>query len=334
MQRGTVLQEDPISFMGQSTRMKVWLDSSAARGVFQRQGVGRIRHLEARSLWVQEGLKKKEFELEAVRSEENSADIGTKALNEAKLVRRRKDIGMMSQEKFSNLEPKDEIDGSVGSLEKLERGIKVLMLLGLCKIPGVAGQETSSGEIKTTSWMEVFIWVSITWTVMSLIGLVMRTAGKFIYRETIEVEAKTEEEALQLIEKRKEQLRGSTKTQDVRLTCGGNGDEAQSSCEAKAMREKRSKTDEVRMTYAEWQEAMQKEGKKVIRVPSFVDLYAVRKEPGETIHTTYGSVTHLHADCGKLKAAKDANKTKQKICHECHQRALAEGVKIQRAYEM
>ena len=79
-----------LSFMGPSTRMKVWLDSSAARGVFQRQGVGRIRHLEAKSLWVQEGLKKKEFELEAVRSEENSADIGTKALNEAKLVRHRK----------------------------------------------------------------------------------------------------------------------------------------------------------------------------------------------------------------------------------------------------
>ena len=108
-----------LSFMGQSTRMKVWLDSSAARGVFQRQGVGRIRHLEAKSLWVQEGLKKKEFELEAVRSEENSADVGTKALNEAKLVKHRKDIGVMSQEKFSNLEPKDEINGSVGSLERL-----------------------------------------------------------------------------------------------------------------------------------------------------------------------------------------------------------------------
>ena len=226
--------------MGQPTRMKIWLDSSAARGVFQRQGVGRIRRLEAKSLWVQEGLKKKEFELEAVRSEENTADIGAKALNETKLVKHRKGIGMMSQEKFMNLEPKTEFDGSVGSLEKLERGIRMLMLLGLCKIPGVAGQETKD-EVKPTGWVEMFIWVCITWTVVSVISLVVKATGKFIYRETIEGEARTEEEAKLLIQRRKEQPQGTTKTEDVRLGYGEKGDEAESSYESRAMREKQQK---------------------------------------------------------------------------------------------
>lgn len=35
-------------------KMEVFLDSSAARGGFQRQGVGRIRHLEVKSLWAPE----------------------------------------------------------------------------------------------------------------------------------------------------------------------------------------------------------------------------------------------------------------------------------------
>ena len=67
-------------FAGHPIKMEVFLDSSAARGVFQRQGVGRIRHLEVKSLWVQEALQRKLFTLHAVPSSDNTADFGTKAL--------------------------------------------------------------------------------------------------------------------------------------------------------------------------------------------------------------------------------------------------------------
>ena len=67
-------------FAGHPIKMEVYLDSSAARGVFQRQGVGRIRHLEVKSLWVQEALQRKLFRLHAVPSSDNTADFGTKAL--------------------------------------------------------------------------------------------------------------------------------------------------------------------------------------------------------------------------------------------------------------
>ena len=39
-----------LTFAGRPVTMEVYLDSSAARGVFQRQGVGRIRCLEVKSL--------------------------------------------------------------------------------------------------------------------------------------------------------------------------------------------------------------------------------------------------------------------------------------------
>ena len=55
-----------LGFMGLRTKMHMFWDSSAARGVFQRQGVGRVRHLEIRSSWVQTAPKQKKFSLHAV----------------------------------------------------------------------------------------------------------------------------------------------------------------------------------------------------------------------------------------------------------------------------
>ena len=45
-----------VRFFGIKLDMTVYLDSSAARGVFQRQGCGRIRHHKVNSLCVQNGL--------------------------------------------------------------------------------------------------------------------------------------------------------------------------------------------------------------------------------------------------------------------------------------
>ena len=42
--------------------LRVWTDSSAAMGTAARQGLGKLRHLECHSLWVQQRLRRKEFE--------------------------------------------------------------------------------------------------------------------------------------------------------------------------------------------------------------------------------------------------------------------------------
>ena len=51
------------------------MDSSASRGIFGRQGPGRIRHLATRFLWVQEKVRNKELGVDAVLGTENEADI-------------------------------------------------------------------------------------------------------------------------------------------------------------------------------------------------------------------------------------------------------------------
>ena len=57
--------------------MEVLTDSSAARGMVRRSGSGRVKHLEARSLWLQERTPAKELHVGTVDTSLKSADIGT-----------------------------------------------------------------------------------------------------------------------------------------------------------------------------------------------------------------------------------------------------------------
>ena len=56
----------------------MYSDSTAGRGMCQRTGVGKVRHLELRFLWIQERLRLKAFRLNKETTEEMTADILTK----------------------------------------------------------------------------------------------------------------------------------------------------------------------------------------------------------------------------------------------------------------
>jgi hypothetical protein len=56
-------------------------DSKAGRAMATRRGVGRVRHLDARLLWVQELVAQGVLKMETRPGEDNEADIGTKHLD-------------------------------------------------------------------------------------------------------------------------------------------------------------------------------------------------------------------------------------------------------------
>eukprot|EP00435_Cladocopium_sp_Y103_P071106 s873_g36.t1 len=66
---------------GEKVRLKIILDNSAAKQVLQRSGVGRIRHLSCRVLWIQQLVKQKQLETCAIPTKHNYADLGTKKLS-------------------------------------------------------------------------------------------------------------------------------------------------------------------------------------------------------------------------------------------------------------
>ena len=61
------------------------VDSSVAVGMAGRLGVGRVRHLDVKDLWVQERLKRHAFVVSRVPSEADPADVGTKPLTAGEL---------------------------------------------------------------------------------------------------------------------------------------------------------------------------------------------------------------------------------------------------------
>ena len=61
--------------------LRLWTDSSAAIGTAGRQGLGKLRHLECHSLWLQQRLRRKEFTLHKIGGEDNPADLFTKHMD-------------------------------------------------------------------------------------------------------------------------------------------------------------------------------------------------------------------------------------------------------------
>ena len=58
----------------------IWTDSSAALGISTRSGLGKLRHLETHTLWVQEKVRTGAIKVRKVRGDVNPADISTKHL--------------------------------------------------------------------------------------------------------------------------------------------------------------------------------------------------------------------------------------------------------------
>lgn len=66
---------------GLKLKIRVWTDSAAAKGIGHREGVGKVRHLEVRHLWLQDYIRRGEVSLHKTKGTENKSDIGTKYLS-------------------------------------------------------------------------------------------------------------------------------------------------------------------------------------------------------------------------------------------------------------
>ncbi len=64
--------------LGLEVPLRVWTDSSVAMGICGRQGLGKLRHLDTHTLWVQQAVRTGRLELKKVPGEQNPADLLTK----------------------------------------------------------------------------------------------------------------------------------------------------------------------------------------------------------------------------------------------------------------
>ena len=66
--------------LGVDLPVRAWTDSSASLGIATRSGLGKLRHLETHTLWVQEKVRVGAIALRKLRGDVNPADLFTKHL--------------------------------------------------------------------------------------------------------------------------------------------------------------------------------------------------------------------------------------------------------------
>jgi hypothetical protein len=79
--------------MGVKVEGDIWVDASAAMGIVNRQGCGKIRHLDTILLWVQQRKLRKELGFEKINGKENPSDLMTKGLDEVSLLKMVEKLG-------------------------------------------------------------------------------------------------------------------------------------------------------------------------------------------------------------------------------------------------
>ena len=89
----TVAREIGVEAGGE--RLIVKTDSEAARSFVSRRGLGRMRHIEVRELWLQGEVRKGRVKVGRVPGEENPADLMTKYHSSKEVIRR---LGMFATE--------------------------------------------------------------------------------------------------------------------------------------------------------------------------------------------------------------------------------------------
>ena len=69
-------------------------DSNAAKGFVSRRGLGRMKHIDVKHLWLQKEVAQGKVSVEKVPGKANVADIGTKYLTRGEIVERLGVVGL------------------------------------------------------------------------------------------------------------------------------------------------------------------------------------------------------------------------------------------------
>ena len=146
-----------------------YLDPSAPRGILQRQGVGRVRHMSCRVLWMQNLMRNDDRKVSAVPGAQNVSDIGTKRLSKHRLdeLMGYCNMGFLSGDSFVPLEQTIHVGArDLKALRKAfhtipEWQFQVLMLSALSSSAAGAPTEVMQDE-PNTHWLALAMGIMMT----------------------------------------------------------------------------------------------------------------------------------------------------------------------------
>ena len=89
--------------LGLNLKGRVHTDSSAAKGIASRRGLGKTRHIDTQFLWVQERIQAGDFTLHKESTNDNVGDLFTKHLDQSKSADFTSRLGYTAREGSASL---------------------------------------------------------------------------------------------------------------------------------------------------------------------------------------------------------------------------------------
>ena len=86
-----------LGFRELSNVVHLGTDSSAAKSFVCRRGLGRMRHLEIKDLWLQKEVREGKVEVCKIPGEENPADLMTKVLSAGDIDKRLRGMNIRAE---------------------------------------------------------------------------------------------------------------------------------------------------------------------------------------------------------------------------------------------
>ena len=90
-----ILLKNVLEEMNQQVHLEAFCDSSSARGISNREGVGKVKHLHIKHLWSQERVKNGELTIKRIPRKDNPSDALTHKLSGVELKTVMDKLGML-----------------------------------------------------------------------------------------------------------------------------------------------------------------------------------------------------------------------------------------------
>jgi len=164
-----------------------WTDNSAARMLVQRQGVGRIRHLSGKILWIQNRVLQQEVTVGQIPTEWNYSDVGTKPLARNRLLVFLNQLGVtdpkpwkvsVDQEEFELAAERTQNQQSLKRLTKAILRMTAAWGLGSGFRLGAEAMEVNevcvSGQASGNNGGNHWLWLAMCFMLLMVVGLAMK----------------------------------------------------------------------------------------------------------------------------------------------------------------
>ena len=128
---------------GKQMNIQVHIDAAAAKGIIERRGLSKVRHIDVNVLWLQEVCARKILPVDKVPGEDNPADLTTKHLTSQKVAKYVNTMNMTFEE------------GRATKAAQLHSTIKRNGVQGLDNFQNIDRAMSSIGNGKLSSWADI-----------------------------------------------------------------------------------------------------------------------------------------------------------------------------------